>query len=246
MSLLEERQAIRSLLNLNSPTDALTAYYALWHDEKRVALTVGRDDASRVGGFVAVCQTGLDLFRPLVVLRAASPPIASTLLARALAPGRPYLVIAPVALATVTNTVLDTQERSVNNIYEAKRSSFKPIVSVLVVGSRDAANKPRFVIRSASNEIVAESGVNWQSDEFAEVYVAVQSAARGRGLGRAVVSACTAYLLEAGLRPLFITDQDNAAAVRLCQALGYSDTGAREYVCAGVRKNNTQHAIRNM
>lgn len=232
----EDRQAIRPLLRLDSPADALTAYYALTHDDKRVQLTVGRDETGRANGFVAVCRTGLDLFRPLVVIRAESPEAAAALLDRALAPGRPYYVVAPLALASVLSVVLDVHERGVNSIYQVRRTSFKPAVNVLVVGARDAEGRPRFVIRSASGDVVAEAGLNWQSDEFAEVYVNVQPPARGRGLGRSVVSACTAYLLEAGLRPLYITDPDNLAAVRLCQALGYTDTGAREYVCAGVRK----------
>ncbi len=227
---MDERQAISLLLNPHSPADAVAAYYALSYDKKRVQLTVGRDEAGRANGFVAVCQTGMDLFRPVVMLRAESAQVAQALLQTALAPRRPYYVIAPPALAPALNDALDLQERAINNIYEARRSSFKPVINVLVTGGRDAEGKPRFVIRSAAGDVVAEAGLNWQSDEFAEVYVNVQPAARGRGLGRSVVSACTAYLLEAGIRPLYITNQNNAAAIQLCQALGYRDTGAQEYV----------------
>lgn len=234
--LADKRHAINSLLNLHSPADALTAYYALSHDDKRTWLTVEQDGSGRAIGFVAVCQTGLDLFRPLVVLRADLPATAIALLHKALAPGRPYYVIAPLELAPALNAVIDIEERDVNHIYEARRASFKPVANVLVVGSRDAENKPRFVIRSATGDVIAEAGLNWQSDEFAEIYVNVQPAARGRGWGKSVVSACTAYLLGAGLRPLYITSENNTPAIRLCQALGYKDTGAREYVCTGVKK----------
>ncbi len=237
--LVKERQAIRPLLRLDDPADALTAYYALSHDEKRVQLTVGHDGFGKANGFVAVCQTGIDLFRPLVVARAWFASVAKGLLERALIAGRPYYVIASPTFSDVLNDMLNIQERATHIIYEARRASFKPVINVLVVGSRNASaeDKPRFVIRSAAGDVVAEAGLNWQSDEFAEVYAQVQSAAQGRGLGRSVVSACTAYLLEAGLRPLYIADQNNLTAIRLCQALGYADTGAREAVCAGIRKH---------
>jgi N-acetylglutamate synthase-like GNAT family acetyltransferase len=233
---LKDRQLLRPLLRLDSPADALAAYYALSYDEKRVQLTVGRDGEGRVNGFAAVCQTGLDLFRPLVVVRSESPDAAASLLLQALAPGRPYYAIVPPSLESVLDIVFDIQERDINPIYEARRALFKPVINVLVVASRDSENKPRFVIRSASGDVVAESGLNWQSDEFAEVYVNVQPHARGRGLGLSVVSACTSYLLEAGIRPLYMTSHNNGPAIRLCQALGYTDTGAREYVCTGMLK----------
>ena len=40
-----------------------------------------------------------------------------------------------------------------------------------------------------------------------------QFAARGRGLGKSVVSACIAHLIESNLRPLYIVDQNNAESV---------------------------------
>ncbi len=234
MTVVTDRQLIRPLLEPTHPADALTAYYALLHDEKRTRLTVGRDRFGKINSFVAVCQTGMDLFRPLVVMRAAFTSVAQEILKRALAVGRPYYVVAPPSFTHALNVVLDVHEHNVNQIYQARRASFKPVINVLVVGSRNSEGKPRFAIRSASGDIIAEAGLNWQSDEFAEVYVTVQPAARGRGLGRSVASACTSYVLEAGLRPLYITHPENVAAVRLCHALGYTDTGATEYTCVGV------------
>jgi ribosomal protein S18 acetylase RimI-like enzyme len=231
-----ERQVLSSLMHFDKASDAMAAYYALSHDEKRTNLLVGRDEAGRVSAFVAVCRTGMDLFRPLVVVHEFQPGAAAGLLWEALTPGHPYHLIAPPSLASAVNAVLEVDERILCALYEVHRSSFKPIVNVLVVGARDSQGRPRFVIRSASGEIAAEAGLVWQSDEFAELYVTVQPSARGRGWGRSVVSACTAYLLEAGLRPLYVTDPDNGPSVRLCQALGYRDTGVRQYVCTGVCK----------
>lgn len=231
-----DRQALSSLLRADSASDAVAAYYALSHDEKRTTLLVGRDGTGQVSAFVAVCRTGMDLFRPLVIVREFQTGAAAGLLEHALAPGRSYQFIAPPSLVSTVNAMLEVNERALCALYEMRRSSFKPVVNVLVVGALDSQNRPRFVIRSASGEAAAEAGLVWQSDTFAELYVTVQPSARGRGWGRSVVSACTAYLLEAGLRPLYVTDPDNTPSVHLCQALGYRDTGVRQYICTGVCK----------
>jgi predicted GNAT family acetyltransferase len=127
------------------------------------------------------------------------------------------------------------QVSATHPIYEAHRSSFTPVVNVLVTSSRapDDTQGMRFVIRAADGTVVAESGTNWRSDEFAEVFVQVEFAARGRGLGKSVASACTAYLIERNLRPLHIVDENNAESVAIAQALGYSDTGASERAYVG-------------
>ena len=66
----KKRRAIRHLLAPNDPADALTSYYALWHDPQRTQLTLHHDAEGRVDGFLTVSQTGIDLFRPLVTLHA--------------------------------------------------------------------------------------------------------------------------------------------------------------------------------
>ena len=70
LTLYADRQAIAPLLRDHSPEDALAAYYALHHSEIRTKLTVHRDERGHALGFMAVCQTGFDLFQPLAVLRA--------------------------------------------------------------------------------------------------------------------------------------------------------------------------------
>ena len=118
-------------------------------------------------------------------------------------------------------------------VFEVRRSSFTPIINVLVMSSRGPDGTTRFIIRAADGTVVAESGTNWRSDEFAEVFVQVEFAARGRGLGKSVASACTAYLLEYNLRPLYIVDQNNSESVAIAQALGYTNTGVREHAYVG-------------
>jgi RimJ/RimL family protein N-acetyltransferase len=134
---------------------------------------------------------------------------------------------------------MNVQEAVTHLTFEAHRSSFAPVINVLVTLSRppDDARGTRFVIRAADGTVVAESGTNWRSDEFAEVFVHVELAARGRGLGKSVVSACTAYLLDGNLRPLYVVDENNTESVSIAQALGYTDTGARELAYTGSLKH---------
>ncbi len=87
----EKRRAIRPLLSPTDPADALTSYYALWHDPRRTQLTLHHDDRHRVDGFVTISQTGVDLFRPLVTLRAPDDTAAARAAAHSL-DARPALL----------------------------------------------------------------------------------------------------------------------------------------------------------
>jgi hypothetical protein len=103
----EKRRAIRPLLSPNDPADALASYYALWHDPRRTQLTLHQDAQGGVVGFIAVCQTGADLFRPLVTMRTRDEAAVPHLLQAALVPDRPYQIIVPVILASAVEPHLD-------------------------------------------------------------------------------------------------------------------------------------------
>ncbi|MBN1135006.1 MAG: GNAT family N-acetyltransferase [Anaerolineae bacterium] len=231
----EKRRAIRPLLSPTDPADALTSYYALWHDPRRTQLTLHHDDQRRVDGFVAVSQTGVDLFRLLVTLHAPDNTATGELLQTALAPARPYRFIIPVALAGAVRDYVEVGRSSLNRIYLLDTARFRPVINVLVqrVGAADGA--PRFEIES-QGEIMAMSGTNWRSPTFAEVFVYTHPRGRGRGWGRSVVSACTTALLEEKLRPLYIVDEGNQASIRTAEAVGYVDTGLREFAGEGQLK----------
>jgi GNAT superfamily N-acetyltransferase len=233
VTLSADRQTIAPLLHAHSPEDALAAYYALHHSQARTQLTIHRDERGLADGFVAVCQTGFDLFQPLVVLRAPMAQVAADLLCDALSPTRSYHVIVPPALAPVVQAELEVREAAAHLVFEARRADFRRVINVLVTSSRGPDGALRFAIHSAEGRVVAESGVNWRTDEFAEVFVHVEFAARGRGLGKSVVSACVAHLIESDLRPLYIVGQDNAESMAIAQELGFVDTGARECAYVG-------------
>ena len=239
MTLYADRQAIAPLLRAHSAEDALAAYYALRHSELRTHIVVHRDESNTPDGFIAVCRTGFDLFQPLVVMRAPTDDIAAWLLRNGLSPARSYHIVVPPSLGPAIEANVDVRAAETHLVFEARRSNFTPVINVLVMSSRapDDTQGMRFVIRAADGAVVAESGTNWRSEEFAEVFVHVEFAARGRGLGKSVASACTAYLLDGNLRPLYIVDENNAESVAIAQALGYTDTGANERAFIGSLKH---------
>jgi GNAT superfamily N-acetyltransferase len=223
----EKRRAIRPLLSPTDPADALASYYAFWHDPRRTQLTLHRDAQNKVDGYIAASQTGVDLFRPLVTLRARRKEVVPELLRAALSPGRPYQVAVPVALAPALRDQMQFSRSSLNHIYILAPSRFEPIVNVLVQPVTSADGSTRFQIES-QGQLVAMSGTNWRSPTFAEVFVYVHPKGRGRGWGKSVVSACTAALLEEGLRPLYLVEEENKASMAIAESLGYVDTDARE------------------
>ena len=225
----ENRRVLRPLLASHDPADALASYYALWHDPKRTQLAISRDAQGGADGFVVTCQTGIDLFRPLVTLRAPDPDTVSRLLRQALVPGRAYQVIAPVTLASALREHLDIQQSRMLSIYRLDPARFQPIINVLVQQTTGADGTPRFQIES-QGKVAAISGTNWRSPTFAEVFVYVHPTGRHRGWGKSVVSACTASLLEARLTPLYLADKANEISVRIAKGLGYVDTGHLEFV----------------
>jgi ribosomal protein S18 acetylase RimI-like enzyme len=224
----EKRRALRPLLSPTDPADALASYYALWHDPRRVQITLHQGPQGRVDGFLVVAQTGADLFRQLVTLRADRDTVVSSLLRQALQPGRPYRVVAPVALASALRSDLEFDRTSLSWIYMVDPSRFEPVINVLVQQVPAADGFPRFQIQSGE-QVVAMSGTNWRSANFAEVFVYVHPQGRGRGWGRSVVSACTVSLLEKRLRPLYMVEEGNEGSMRLAESLGYVDTGKHEF-----------------
>lgn len=233
--LKKDRRAIRPLLSPTDPADALTSYYALWHDPQRTRLTIHRESLGRVDGFVAVCMTGADLFRPLVTLRAPDETVAGELLHAALTPGRPYQVIVPVRLAPFVREHIAISSSRLAQIYQLHPTRFEPVINVLVQKVLSPEGVPRFQIESQGS-VVALSGTNWRSPSFAEVFVYVHASGRGRGWGKSVVSACTAELLESRLRPLYMVEEDNEASVGIAEGLGYGSINQSEFAAEGQLK----------
>jgi GNAT superfamily N-acetyltransferase len=243
-SLIQKRQAIQHLLGARSPQDAMVSYYALYHPEDRTQLILHTGEGGRVDGFLALCRTGMDLFRPLLTLRAESPAVAADLIEQAVQPEFPVIVAVRLEQRSLIEAFFAVSGETVAEVYQLRRPDFQPVINVLVTRAPTPGGEPRFVIRERSFDrgarpagaIVAQAGVNWRSPEFADIYVNTDPRVRGRGLGKSVVSALTNWLLEQGVTPLFTIAQDNDASRRLAAGLGYRDTGARQFLSEGVRR----------
>jgi len=206
----------------------MTAYYALSYDAKRVRLTLHRSSTGRVDGFVAVCQTGRDLFVPLVVMRAPEPAVEG-LLREALRPGRFYTIITMEALRPFVLEAMAAEWERTNLVYVLDPPSFRAVINVMVQPGEDPF---RFEIR-VQDKAVSVAGVNWQSSRLAEMYVYTEPDSQGRGWGKAVGARCVQALLEAHLLPLYIVAEDNVPSQQLATTLGFQDSGAREFECQG-------------
>ncbi|MFN4292547.1 MAG: GNAT family N-acetyltransferase [Thermoflexales bacterium] len=222
------QRALAAQLLTPGPADALTWYFALEHDPRRTRLHIQTDPRGRPLAFVAVCQTGLDLFRPLVVMRGDDPLALQHALHDALAPNRQYLFNAQPSVRPQLEAVCQLHGETINHIYALNSDDFKPVVNILVQTSKTPDGMLRAVIRARDGSNAAEAGTSWISSRYAEVFVRVVEGARGRGLGKSVVSAISAQVLEMGRTPLYVVNPANIASIRLAERLGYHDTGARE------------------
>jgi predicted RecB family endonuclease len=211
-----------------APADALASYFALEHDAKRTRLYLRADRTGRTQAFVAVCQTGLDLFRPMVVMRAADDAALLDALGEALVANRHYLLSAPPSLRPVIDRMCVLNGESVNAVYTLSRADFKPVVNLLVVTSKTPDGLLRASIGARDGSNAAEAGTSWISTRYGEVFVNVHESLRNRGLGKSVVSSVCTELLERKRTPLYVTRTDNSASRKLAERLGFVDTSAFE------------------
>jgi len=237
------RLKVRPLLHFSEPADALPIHYAFYHDPRRTRLYVHEDARGHADGFVAVCQTGQRLFQPTVVLRTPDACVAVELLRQALVPGRPYYLITTPDLRDAVAEVVDIGQPEINRIYKLELFRFRPSINALVVAEQGLGGLPRFVIRS-QGEILAEARINWQSTHFAEVFVRVAPAVRERGWGEGVLTACTTWIIRSARRPLYIVNEKDSISITLAEAVGYIDTGAREFAGEGVCRINRSEGDR--
>jgi hypothetical protein len=177
----------------------------------------------------------MDLFRPLVTLRATSQAAVADLAQQGLQPQRPAYLTVPDSHAEWVNRCLGVTSAELHRIYRYDARRYVPEINVLVMTSTGSDGLPRCEIR-AGDRAGAVAGINWQSPRFAEVYVYTEPAARGRGWRKAVVRMLSGLILKNGRTPLYVVSEANEYSIRLAEAVGYVDTGQREYVCQAVRE----------
>jgi len=228
MNLTEQRRAIRHLLDERSPRDATAVKYAFYHPDEKTQLFPYPAGAARAVGYVAVCRTGMDLFRPLVTLRLPIHDMDASLdvIYQAMQPGTAVILDAPTHYTPLLKAVFDVQAEEALHGFMLDGSQFEPVINVLVSRATGGNGLPRFVVRrSGSDEVVASAGINWQSPRFADLSVNVEARHQQRGWGKGVLSAMAQYVLENGRTPLYFTAIENYASMCLARSLGFIDNG---------------------
>lgn len=227
MKITTQRMQLAALLT-PKPVDAVAWYFALEHEARRTKLYLKQDSQGRVLAFAAVCQTGLDLFRPLVVMRGDDSNALQDVLRQALQARRQYLFNALPSMKPDLEAVAELHGEAVHAIYTLNASDFKPVVNIMVQTSKTPDGLLRATIKTRDGDNAAEAGTSWISSRYAEMFVKVMEAARNRGLGKSVVSAVCSQMLQAGRTPLYIVDPSNTASIRLAERLGYRNTNSFE------------------
>lgn len=226
------RTDIRSLLDAQASTDALAAYYAL-HAPTTQVKVVAHYAENQPDGFLVSARTGMDLFRPLVTFRAHHERAAEWLFREGMMPGRPVYMTVPQDFGPWVNKYLHVSEAELHRVYSLRADRHQTLMNVLALTSHDANGLPRVEIRP-NGELGAVAGLNWQSPNFAEIYVYTDPAVRGRGWGKAVVSILSGLVLKSGRTPLYVVAESNDYSIRLAEAVGFDDTGAHEFVANAV------------
>lgn len=248
--LTAQRRAIRHLLGERQPADAMAAYYAFHHSDDRTALVlspegVAANPAAHADGYVALSRTGIDLFRPLVTMRLptdrdpGATETAAELIGRALAPGQPVIMSIPDRYRPLIDALFDVETEERLRLYALNPARYEPVVNVLVARADGPGDLPRFTIRSSQSgeeEVVASASLNWQSPWFAEIAVNTRPRFRRQGWGRSVVSALSGHLIASGRIPLYVVSEENTPSANLAESIGFTDTGAREYILQAALK----------
>jgi hypothetical protein len=227
-----ERESLRTLLEIHRPSDAMVSYYTLEYPASKIKIWVHRSPEGRRDGFLVRAQTGQDLFRPLVTLRAPGSSAAAALLQAAFPSPSPAIFSLPESLGLWVLPLLTVEAPARVSLYRLNPVRLEPLLNVLVLRASSPDGLLRYEIRN-EDRLLAAAGVNWQSSRWAEIFVRTDPAVRERGYGKSVCAALCRELLERKKDVLFAVEEDNPVSLRLAQGLGFEDTGEREIIFAG-------------
>jgi hypothetical protein len=251
MDLTNQRRAIRRILNETDPADAAAAYYVFHHPAEKIHITTYPPDSLRSLGYVCSAMTGIDLFRPLVTMRLPLDRSGQELdysksldlIYSAFPVGGSLIISTYPSYSPLLSAILDVQREDKLRLLIFDRTSFSPIINVLVTETPSHNDLPRYVIRkrvssseSSSGDIIASAGINWRSSSFAEIYVHTSNNFRRRGMGRSVVAYIVQSILDSGRTPLYVVSVGNDPSYQLARSVGFIDTGEEEIIIDGSLK----------
>ncbi len=230
---VSDRRQLADLLDRHSAADALAAYYALEHPQERVRLFGYAATNGDPRGFLAVAQTGLDLFRPLVVPFVAKPDILLRLLRDALRPGQPFMMHLPSDQVGWLEGAVEIQSKQELELLRVDPEAYEPVLNVLVMEAEGPGGAVRYEIKMADG-VGAAAGINWRGGRFAEVYLDANDVARGRSLTKSVLSALIARLLGEEKIPLYRVPTRRVSVKTEAFHLGFRPTGLKSSLIEGL------------
>ncbi|HRQ38400.1 MAG TPA: GNAT family N-acetyltransferase [Chloroflexota bacterium] len=240
MNLVEQRRAIRHLLDEHNPADAMAGYFAFYHGDNKTTLRPYPLDAPRAQGYVCLSQTGMDLFRPLLTmwLPLADLTTSAAIIHQAITPGTAVIMAVPDQYEPLITALFDVQTVETYLLLSLHHTRFEPLINVLISQDVGANGLPRFVIRDRQrdNILVASAGLNWQTPHFAELSVNTHPEYRRQGYGRSVVAAMANYLLSNGRTPLYLVADNNTASLEVARQVGFADTLHRQLIIQGTSR----------
>jgi hypothetical protein len=223
---LAERGRLAKLLDPRSAADATAAYYALNHPAERVNLLAYCATAGQPVGFIAVAQTGLDLFRRLLVPFVRSAEALDALLRAALLLQNPAILCLPQEQREWAKEVVQIDGEQLSELLRLDPRLFEPVINVLIEQSITPDGWPRFEIRRGRAGNVAV-GVNWRGEYFAEIYTQVDPSPHASGFLRSVLAAMAESLLSDRHVALLRLDESQQNVRQEAIRLGFRPTGVR-------------------
>jgi hypothetical protein len=191
-----------------------------------------------LNGFLAVAQTGFDLFRPIALPFVGKAEALTTLLDLGLQSGRPYLVYLPLDQQSFLRDQYPHQPIQVSNLLRLDSRAFSPILNIMITRVDTAGGLPRFEIRS-SVQGYAAAGINWMSSTYAEIYAEADEPGRRRGFTKSVLAALIDHLIAQQRGVLFRVADDDYDAFEDAFDLGFKPTGVRTLLAEVQGKLNT-------
>jgi hypothetical protein len=222
----EDRALLEPLLNQRAASDAIITYYALKHPARKVNLFAALGSRGVPTSFLVLAQTGIDLFRPLVIPFVASSDVLNQLLDIAIAPDRPFILQMPLEQKDWLDSSFELSNIRTAELLRLDPVVFEPIINVLVLEVSTPDDYSRYEIRSTSGAYAA-AGVNWVGDGFAEVYVDFEKEAIERKFAVSVLSAMSNKLLEEKNIPIFLREDESAVTYQALERIGFRSTGFR-------------------
>ena len=214
------------LLDVRSAADALASYYALFHDCGRVQLFGYYPNAENLSGFLAIAQTGIDLFRSLVIPFAGTRQGLQELIKEAIPPGRHYLVYLPVEQQEYLIGMADLTDIQVSNLLRLDTRGFEPVINVLLERRQSPDGNPRFEIHSKGG--FAAAGINWRTEFAAEIYAEGDALGYRRGFTKSVLGALIHQMLQEKLTIFLRVPDDDYRSFEDAFDLGFKPTGVRQ------------------